>query len=121
MSNLLKQVTFDRLNRKKDKSVSMTFITQLEQSSEELMEMDKLLNDMGVLFFKTSGKITDKEIEALEVSKIEKEGKTQSQKIRNKIWVLWNKGESKLTEKEFYHFKTERILEYLQKEIDLLD
>jgi hypothetical protein len=35
MSNLLRQVTLDRASRRKDKSVSLTFITSLEQSSEQ--------------------------------------------------------------------------------------
>jgi len=34
--NLLRKVTLDRCNRKKDRSVSFTFTTQLEESSLNL-------------------------------------------------------------------------------------
>ena len=58
MSNLLIQVTLDRASRKKDKSVSLSFVTQLEQSPEEFMKIDRLLDDSGVLYFKSNGNIT---------------------------------------------------------------
>jgi len=117
--NILRTVTLDRANRKKDGSVSLTFITQLEQSSDEFMEIDKLLNDGGVIHFKTSGALTSQEIKALQNTNIETEGKTQSQKIRNKIWVLGNK--QGFDADAFYKLKTEKILDYLQKELDKLD
>ncbi len=71
MSNLLIQVTLDRANRKKDKAVSLTFITQLEQSSEEFMQIDSILNDSGVLYFKSNGNLTKEEIKELEGVEIE--------------------------------------------------
>lgn len=121
MSNLLIQVTLDRAIRKKDKSVSLTFVTQLEQTSEEFMKIDSLLGDSGMVHFKANGRITEEEVNLLESSKIEVEGKTQSQKIRNKIWVLWNKLKTDTNKNDFYKYKTDKILAYLQKEIDLLD
>lgn len=121
MSNLLTQVTLDRANRKKDKSVSLTFVTQLEQSSEQFMEIDEKIGDSGLIFFKSSGNLTKEEIKELNKSEIEVEGKTQSQKIRNKIWVLWSKLKTDISQNDFYKNKTEKILDYLQKEIDLLD
>jgi len=71
MSNLLTQVTLDRANRKKDKSVSLTFITQLEQSSSQFMEIDEKIGESGIMFFKPSGNLTKEEIKELENSEIE--------------------------------------------------
>tara|TARA_R110002124_G_scaffold257896_1_gene423615 strand:+ start:145 stop:510 length:366 start_codon:yes stop_codon:yes gene_type:complete len=121
MANLITQVTLDRANRKKDKSVSLTFITQLEQSSEQFMEIDELLGDSGVIMFKSGGNLTTEEVKALDGIEIEVEGKSQSKKIRNKIWVLWNKLNTNKSSNDFYKEKTEKILDYLQREIDSLE
>jgi len=64
--SLLRQVTLDRATRKKDKSVSITFITDLEQSSEEYMEMDKLLQTRGILYYKNHGELTQEEVDELD-------------------------------------------------------
>lgn len=111
MSNLLIQVTLDRSNRKKDKSVSLTFITQLEQSSEEFMKIDSLLNDSGVLYFKSNGNLTKEEINALDEVEIEVEGKTKSQRLRNVLYVL-NKQTENGDFKNFYADEMERIIEH---------
>lgn len=111
MSNLLIQVTLDRSNRRKDKSVSLTFITQLEQSSEEFMKIDSLLNDSGVLYFKSNGNLTKEEINALDGVEIEVEGKTKSQRLRNVLYVL-NKQEENGDFHKFYPDEMERIIEH---------
>ena len=113
MSNLLIQVTLDRANRKKDKSVSLTFITQLEQSSEEFMKIDSLLNDSGVLYFKSNGNLTKEEVNALDEVEIEVEGKTKSQRLRNVLYVL-NKQENNGDFKNFYADEMERIIEHFK-------
>jgi len=109
MSNLLIQVMFDRCNRKKDRSVSLTFITQLEQSSEEFMKIDSLLNDSGVLYFKSNGNLTKEEVNALD--DVEVEGKTKSQRLRNVLYVL-NKQTENGDFKNFYAGEMERIIEH---------
>jgi hypothetical protein len=116
--NILRTVTLDRINRKKDKSVSLTFITTTEQTSEQFMELDKELDQSGVLFFKTNGLLTDKEQQAIEVSDIKNDNKSQSQKIRQRIWVLWKQSKSEMSESDFYKHTTERLLTSLDKEID---
>ena len=63
--NILRTVTLDRINRKKDKSVSLTFITTTEQTSEQFMELDKELDQSGVLYFKPKGLLTTAEAEKL--------------------------------------------------------
>jgi len=100
--NLLRQVVLDRSNRRKDKSVSITFITDLEQDSEQFMEIDRLIGERGILYFKSSGSLTQEEVDELDNVDIEVTGKTKSQQLRNAIYVLWKKSKSLDTKEEFY-------------------
>jgi hypothetical protein len=118
MKNLLKQVTLDRCNRKKDKSVSMTFITQLEQSPEELMEIDKLLNDSGVLYFKSNGNLTKEEIKELESVEIEVEGKSKSQRLRNVLFIYCKQLGKEKSFSDFYANEMEKIIEHYKTKLD---
>lgn len=124
--NLLRQVTFDRANRKKDKSVSMTFITQLEQSTDDFMQIDKILNDSGVLYFKSGGNLTIEEVKALEDTEIEVEGKTKSQRLRNVLYVYWKQlidakelddVTPNQTFNDFYSTEMERIIEHYKNKL----
>lgn len=117
MSNLLTQVMFDRCNRKKDRSVSLTFITQLEQSSEEFMKIDSLLGDSGVMHFKSNGNLTSEEVKALDSVEIEVEGKTKSQRLRNVLYIL-NKQENSGNFKDFYADEMERIIEHYKGKLN---
>lgn len=116
-NNLLRQVTLDRASRRKDKSVSMTFITSLEQTSEEYMEIDALLNDSGVLYFKSSGSLSKEELKALDGVEIEIEGKTKSQRLRNVLYVLHQQGEV-ISFDEFYSLQMEKIIQHFKDKID---
>tara|TARA_R110000796_G_scaffold218540_1_gene334464 strand:+ start:44 stop:400 length:357 start_codon:yes stop_codon:yes gene_type:complete len=118
MSNLLRAVTFDRANRKKDKSVSLTFITQTEQTSEEFMQMDSLLSDSGALFFKSNGNLSKEEIKALDGVEIENEGKTKSQRLRNVLFVYHKQLESTVDFKDFYATEVEKIIEHYKSKLD---
>lgn len=106
---MLRQVTLDRSNRKKDKSITITFTTQLEQSSEEFMEIDKLLGTSGVLYYKESGVLTEEEIREIESANIPVEGKSKSQRLRNVLYVL-SQQESVDDFKQFYADKMEEII-----------
>lgn len=116
MSNLLTQVTLDRANRKKDKSVSLTFITQLEQSSSQFMEIDEKIGESGVMFFKPSGNLTKEEIKELENSEIEVEGKTKSQRLRNVLIVYAKQNGQELS--TFYASEMERIIEHYKSKLE---
>lgn len=124
--NLLRQVTFDRANRKKDKSVSMTFITQLEQSTDDFMQIDKILNDSGVLYFKSGGNLTIEEVKSLEDTEIEVEGKTKSQRLRNVLYIFWKQlidskelddVKPNQTFNDFYSNEMEKIIEHYKNKL----
>ena len=128
--NLLRKVTLDRANRKKDKSVSFTFTTQLEESSEGFMEIDKLLGSNGVMYFKDSGTLTTEEVKELDNVEIEVEGKTKSQRLRNVLYVLHsqippttqNTGSeiigTRISFDAFYSSEMERIIQHYKDKLD---
>jgi hypothetical protein len=110
--NILRTVVLDRINRKKDKSVSITFITDNEQTSEQFMELDKQLDQRGILYFKPKGLLTTAEADELDNVDIELEGKTQSQRLRNVLFVYWQQSNSNIEFKQFYKSETEKIIEH---------
>jgi len=121
MTNLLRQVTLDRASRKKDKSVTLTFITSLEQSSEEFLEVDKLLDTTGLLYFKSQGNLTTSELDELDAIDLEIEGKTKSQRLRNTLYVMWEqkfKQYSVPTFKDFYATEMEKIIEHYKGKLE---
>jgi hypothetical protein len=115
--NILKQVTLDRANRKKDRSVSLTFITQLEQSSAKFMEIDELIGDSGIMYFKSSGNLTTEEIKELDNSEIEVEGKTKSQRLRNVLYVYHKELNNNLDFHDFYSKEMEKIIEHYKNKL----
>jgi hypothetical protein len=112
--NLLRQVTLNRANRKADRSVSMTFTTQLEESSEGFMEIDSILNQNGILYFKPSGELTQQEIDEIEKSNIEVEGKSKSQRLRNVLYRLWEQSETEVNFNDFYSQRMEQLIEQIK-------
>jgi len=114
---MIRQVTLDRANRKKDKSVSLTFVTQLEQSSNEFMEVDELLNNNGTIYFKTEGKITQKEIDAINVADLKTEGKSKSQRLRSVLYILWQQLETGNSFNDYYADTLESIIEHYKNKL----
>lgn len=76
----------DGAQRKKDGSISLRFVTNLELSTEEFMVIDSYRQANGWLLFKEN-KFQEEEIPQEDVeSDIEQ---SQSVQIRNAIWVLY--------------------------------
>jgi hypothetical protein len=115
--NIIRTVSLDRISRRKDKSVAMTFITDNEQTSEQFMELDKQLDQRGVLYFKPKGLLTTTEADELDAVDIELEGKTQSQRLRNVLFILHQQSESKDDFKTFYKEKTEKIIQQIKDKL----
>ena len=114
---ILRQCTLTRANRKVDKSISMTFVTELEQSSEEFMEIDRSLSCNGILYFKSYGELTTQEIKELDKVDIEVNGKTKSQKLRSALFVLWKKTNPIMTKEEFYSHHMEKFINHITNQI----
>lgn len=114
---LLRQVTLDRASRKKDRSVSLTFITATEQSTTEFAEIDEILNTHGLLYFKPDGTLNEDELKALDNIDIEVQGKTKSQRLRGALMVLHSKTNDLRTKEEFYTYYMEKFIKHIVEQI----
>jgi predicted GTPase len=120
---LLKQCTLDGVTRRKDKSLKISFITSLEQSSNELMEVDKLLDSSGVLYFKQSEGLSTDEITQIDKVVLEKpSGKSQSERLRNVLYIYCKQKIGKEPTKEqfaeFYQKYTEKYITYIKDQLN---
>lgn len=115
---ILKQVSLDSVRRRKDKSISLTFITSTEQTPQELMEMDKLTDQTGVLYFKGAGTLVQSEVDELDNVDIELEGKTKSQRLRGVLWRHWEQLGKPGDFKAFYSIQMEKFIESVKSKLD---
>lgn len=108
----------DGYQRRKDRSVSLRFVTQ-EKTSAEIMDIDRLVDTFGILYFRGEERINHEELESLDAVELDlyDEPKSQSQRLRNvlfKIWKQTEKGEFK----EFYKHETERIIQHYKGKLE---
>jgi predicted GTPase len=120
---LLKQCSLDGVTRRKDKSLKISFITSLEQSSNELMEVDKLLDTNGILYYKDSEGLSTDEINQIDKVVLDKpNGKTQSERLRNVLYLYCKQKMSKEPTKEqfaeFYQKYTEKYIQYIKDQLN---
>ena len=102
---------------RKDKSLSITFITG-EKSPSEVMDIHSKLDDFGYIIFKSEEKLTKEEIEQLDNldTDLYDNPKTQSQRIRGVIFRRHEHDDEGYPEfKDFYKYKTDQIIEFLKK------
>lgn len=107
-------------NRRKDRSVSVTFHLQ-ETSSEDLKEIDETCDQFGTLYFKESGHLTQEEKEAIDKADIPNEGKSQSQRIRSVMYLIWQQKyeyDKTVSFEYFYKSKTEEIINHFKSQLD---
>ena len=116
--SLLRQVTLSRASRKTDKTVSINFITDLEESSEGFMEIDKLLQSRGILYYSDKGELTQAEIDEIDNVDIELEGKTLSQRLRAVLYVLWKQQGEAGDFKDFYTSFMNLRIENIKEKLD---
>jgi hypothetical protein len=78
-------VTFDRANRRKDRSVSLAFTTNLEVSNADFAMMDNFTSMSGWCLFSPN------ELEPMDVPKSNAPtmGKSIMQRVRNVDYVAW--------------------------------
>ena len=108
----------DGYQRRKDKTVSIRFITQ-EKTSSEIMQIDELVDSYGMLFFKACETLEQSEIEELDKIDLDvfDQPKTQSQRLRNVLYKLWESQGSNGDFKAFYKQKTEQVISHFKEQI----
>ena len=121
---IIKLTTLTRLSRKADKSVSLTFNTSTEQSSDEYLLLDKMFQQDCLIAIKEGGS-QFKDVELNDLDSIDLDiydnKKSQSQRIRNVLWKLQEqelKREPTHEEfKEYYRIKTEQLIEHFKNKL----
>lgn len=81
------EVIFKKANRKADDSVTLSFETQLEVSTEQMADIDSYRKKTGFLVFKQDG------IKASEIPKgdTSQGNKSPSQELRTSLYAVWAK------------------------------
>jgi len=120
---LLKQCSLDGVTRRKDKSLKISFITTMEQSSNELMEIDKLLDTNGILYYKDSEGLSTDEINQIDKVVLDKpSGKSKAERLRNALYILCKqkKGSDPKKEEfaEWYSNKMEKFIQHVIGQLD---
>lgn len=108
-------VTFDRAARKKDKSVSMSFTSNLEVTTGDFMLMDELLQSEGWLLFSTN-ELQEADIPAEQAQS--REGKTKGQRLRAIHFLIWQKLHIDEPFDAWYDRQFERVMDKLKERLD---
>ena len=119
MNKILCPAIFDGYTRRKDRSVSLRFITQ-EKTSAEIMDIDATLDQFGILYFRGEEKMNPDEIEELDNIDLDvyDEPKAQSQRLRNVLYILWKQEGERGDFKKFYKQKTEEIIQHFKNKLE---
>lgn len=107
----------DGYARRKDKSVSIRFVTG-EKTSSDIAMIDQMIDTFGYLYFKAESTLTKEEVDELDNldTELYDNPKTQAQRLRNVLYKLWQQeGEGDF--KDFYKERTERIITHYKNQL----
>lgn len=120
MQRLITSAILDGYARKKDRSISLRFVTG-EKGSHEVMEIDQLTDTYGWLYFRMGEESLSKdevdELDALE-SDLYDQPKTQSQRLRGVLFKRWQQVGSPGEFKQYYKTETEKIINHYKHKLD---
>ena len=118
---ITKLVTLTRVNRKADKSISLSFNTATEQTSEELKVLDMMFQTTCVIAVKPEETpFLDSELKDLDSLDIDLEDttKTPSKRLRNVLYRLWEQEGRAGDFKEFYKNRMEQLITMIKNKLD---
>jgi len=116
---ILTAAQLDGYQRRKDRTVSVRFITQ-EKTSGEVMEIDQLIDTFGILYFRGQETLNRDEVDELDAIELDlyDEPKSQSQRLRNVLYKIWTQNETGEF-RDFYKHETERIIQHYKNKLDV--
>lgn len=114
MKKIIRQVTFDGGNRRKDGTIALKFSTSIEQTTSDFMEIDDIRNTHGLLYYSERGELTKEELDALDKCDIEITGKSRSEKLRRKIMALHHATDSPEPKESYYR----KWMDYFESVLD---
>ena len=122
---IIKLVTLTRVNRRADKSISLSFTTMQEQTTTEMSALDTLFQQDCVIAIKPSETpFLDKELSDLDSIDLDLEdtSKTPSKRLRNVLWRLQEKELKREPTheefKDFYKIRMEKLIELIKQKLD---
>ncbi len=119
---IIKSVTFDRANRKADKSISISFTTALEQSSDELKEFDDSLGSCILAIKTNESEFELEDLTRLDSIDIDIPEKSPSQRLKNVLYCLQKqeleRKPERAEESEYYRLKMNQIIEHYKKHLN---
>ena len=122
---IIKLCTLDGTRRKSDKTISLNICTAVEQTTQEMAELDAMFQQHILVAIKEEDTpFTDVELEDLSNVNVDlyDTSKSQSKRIRNVIWRLQEQDLKRPPTKDefsvFYNLKTEAIIEHFKKRLD---
>ena len=125
MKSIIRRVTLHKASRRADDSVAITFITDTEQSTKQLTELDEARKQGGALYFKPNGVLNEEEAKAIDNAGIKPEGKSKSQQLRGAVWATWKTkndlGLTELTQEQYYNARMEHYKAIERDERELLN
>lgn len=128
---LLTAAQLDNYNPRKDKTISIRFITQ-EKTPAEVAEIHGMIDTFGYLMFKAEEQLTKEEIESLEHldTDLYDNPKTQSQRLRGVLYKVWEQYRNNIDSrknyvdkikaldfKDFYKQETEKIIQHYKNKL----
>jgi hypothetical protein len=119
---IMRAATFDNYRPRKDKTLTLTFVTQ-ELGPDEVAKIHSMLERYGYLVWKADADGMDPaELAAIEEMKTDDvfdRSKTPSQRLRAVLYLLWKqKPDGHPDFAEFYKSRMERIITHLKTFID---
>ncbi|MDA8959080.1 hypothetical protein N9F11_01530 [Akkermansiaceae bacterium] len=116
---ILTAAILDGYQRRKDKTVSLRFITQ-EKTSGEIADIDRLVDTFGIVYFRGQERLNQDEVDELDAVELDlyDEPKSQSQRLRNVLYKVWQQNQEG-DFKQFYRHETERIIQHYKNKLDL--
>jgi len=123
MKKILKQVDVQSVKQRADDTVSITFISSLEQSPKEFMEMHNTRKTTGTLYYKSDEGLSTEEISQIDKVVLDKpNGKSQSERLRNVLYIYCKqrlgREPSKEEFAEFYQQKTEKYIQFIKDQLE---
>ena len=105
---------------RKDKTLSLRFNTQ-EYSEEQLIRVNRMLDQMGFVCFKTDERFTSDEmndLDAIDVDILDKT-KSPSKRLRSTLYVLWecSRKADGISFKEYYSMTMEKMITHYKDQI----
>lgn len=112
----LLSATVEGIRTRKDRTLAITIGTQ-EMAPDKAGELLAMAGNLVAVYIADKG-ISQQEIDRVDEADIDLPGKSQSQRLRSVLYVLFTQdAEGFQTYDDYYHAKTEKIIEHLKAKI----